>query len=63
MKTVNSFQPVTKKANITMKQAIKAVKQYKADPVSPAELRRQVVEYRGKVSPIGAKLQAAVWAR
>jgi hypothetical protein len=32
-------------------------------PVSPAELRRQVVEYRGKVSPIGAKLQAAVWAR
>jgi hypothetical protein len=32
-------------------------------PVSPAELRRQVVEYRGKVSTIGAKLQAAVWAR
>lgn len=32
-------------------------------PCSPAELRRQVVEYRGKVSPIGAKLQAAVWAR
>ena len=34
-----------------------------AVPVSPAELRRQVVEYRGKVSPIGAKLQQAVWAR
>lgn len=32
-------------------------------PVSPAELRRQVVEYRGKVSPLGSKLQAAVWAR
>jgi len=32
-------------------------------PVSPAELRRQVVDYRGKVSSIGAKLQAAVWAR
>jgi hypothetical protein len=34
-----------------------------AASVSPAELRRQVVEYRGKVSPLGAKLQAAVWAR
>jgi len=32
-------------------------------PVSPAELRKQVVEYPGKVSALGAKLQAAVWAR
>lgn len=32
-------------------------------PVSPAELRRQVVEHKGKVGPIGSKLQAAVWAR
>jgi|688.fasta_scaffold119606_6 hypothetical protein len=34
-----------------------------AAPVSPAELRRQVVEYNGKQGPIGSKLQAAVWAR
>jgi hypothetical protein len=32
-------------------------------PVSPADFRKQVVEYRGKVSPLGAKLQAAVWER
>lgn len=32
-------------------------------PVSPAELRRQVVDYRGKQGPIGSKLKAAVWAR
>ena len=34
-----------------------------AAPVSPAELRKQVVNYSGRLGPIGSKLQAAVWAR
>lgn len=32
-------------------------------PVRPAEFRKQVVQYTGKVGPIGSKMQAAVWSK
>lgn len=38
-------------------------RQVSVSPVSPAELRKQVINYNGKVGPIGSKLQAAVWGR
>lgn len=45
-----------------MKTQIKS-RHVPVSPVSPAELRKQVVNYTGKVGPIGSKLQAAVWGR
>jgi hypothetical protein len=64
MSTMKKQLFATQPKNITYNQAKQAVKSYygKKGALSPAELRKQVVNYCGRLGPIGSKMQAAVWS-